>query len=217
MQGETGAAGSTGPTGADGAPGAGGAPGADGSAGPQGADGAIGATGADGAAGPDGPDGPTGADGPAGATGATGADGPAGPAGGLSEYAYIYNLDLETVAIDAPILFDLNGAISPGITHAPGSGEINLANAGTYKIAFSVSGVEPNQMALFINGAVVPGAVYGSGAGTQQNTGQAIIEVSANDILSVRSYSSAAGVILQTPGGGTQANTNASLTIEKIA
>jgi BclA C-terminal domain len=135
----------------------------------------------------------------------------------VSEYAYIYNLSPETVAIDAPLTFDSNGSITPGITHAPGSDSIGLSVVGVYKVTFSVSGTEPNQMALFVNGAVVPGTVYGSGAGTQQNTGQAIVPISANDVLTVRSHSSSAAVGLQTLAGGTQTNTNASVTIEKLA
>jgi hypothetical protein len=98
-----------------------------------------------------------------------------------------------------------------------GTAGINLVNAGTYKITFSVSGVEPSQMALFDNGAPVPGTVYGSGAGTQQNIGQAIITVAAGDVLTIRNHSSAAAVTLQTLAGGTQTNVNASITIEKLA
>jgi hypothetical protein len=71
-------------------------------------------------------------------------------------------------------------------------------------------------MALFVNATAVPGAIYGSGAGTQQNTGQAIVTVAAGDVLSVRNHSSAAAVGLASVIGGTQANTNASITIERI-
>ena len=44
-------------------------------------------------------------------------------------------------------------------------------------------GVESNQYALFLNGAPVVGTVYGSGAGTQQDNGQAIIAIAAGDVL----------------------------------
>jgi hypothetical protein len=62
----------------------------------------------------------------------------------------------------------------------------------------------------------VPGTVYGSGAGTQQNNGQAIFGVAAGGVLTVRSYTSAAAVTLQTLAGGTQTNVNASVVIEKL-
>jgi len=146
----------------------------------------------------------------------TGADGAAGPAGGLSEYAYVYNVGAQVVPLEADITFDTNGVLSPGITHAPGTDEIALVNAGIYKVVFSVSGVEPNQMAVFLNGSLVAGTVYGSGAGTQQNTGQVILTIAAGDVLTVRNHTSSSGVTLQTLAGGTQTSTNASVSIEKL-
>jgi hypothetical protein len=59
------------------------------------------------------------------------------------------------------------------------------------------------------------GTIYGSGAGTQQNTGQAIFTLAAGDVLTVRNHSSAAAVTLQTLAGGTQSNANASV-VEKL-
>ncbi len=147
--------------------------------------------------------------------GATGATGPAG-ASGVSEYAYVYNLTAQTVAIDAPVVFDSNGAISSGFTHVLGDAGITVLDAGTYKVTFSVSGTEPNQMALFVDGVVVPGTIYGSGAGTQQNTGQAIFTIGAGGVLTVQNHTSAAAVGLASVVGGTQANVNASVAIEKL-
>lgn len=117
--------------------------------------------------------------------------------------------------IEADVPFDSNGVLN-GVTHAPGTTQIQLLNAGDYKVTFSVSGTEPNQFALFVNGVLVPGTIYGSGAGTQQNTGQVIATFSAGDILTVRNHSSAAAVGLQPNAGGTQTNVNASVAIEKL-
>ncbi len=121
------------------------------------------------------------------------------------------------VAIEAGVTFDSNGVLSAGIIHAPGSAAITVVNSGTYKIAFSVSGVEPSQIGLFVNGAPATGTVYGSGAGTQQNNGQAILVLGAGDVLTVLNHSSAAAVTLQTLAGGTQTSVNASVVIEKLA
>ena len=79
-----------------------------------------------------------------------------------------------------------------------------------------MSGTEPNQFALFLNGSPVPGTVYGSGAGTQQNNGQAIFTIAAGDVLTLRNHSSAAAVGLASLIGGTQANVNASIVIKKL-
>jgi hypothetical protein len=160
----------------------------------------------------------TGADGVPGAAGSTGAAGATGPTGsnGLSQYAYIYNLSAETVALEADVTLDTNGVMTSGITHAPGTAGITLVNSGIYKVTFSVSGTEPNQMALFVNGAMAPGTVYGSGAGTQQNSGLAIIHITAGEVLTVRNHSSAAAIGLASVIGGTQANSNAAVAIEKL-
>ena len=244
-QGEPGLAGDTGPQGATGAQGAtglqgdAGPQGAQGATGPQGETGLQGVQGEVGAAGSDGTDGaagatgPVGPTGPAGEVGPAGVEGPTGPAGpqgetgpvgetgpegtnGLAEYAYIYNLAAQTVPIEAPVTFDQNGVLSSGITHAPGDAGVQFVVEGIYKIAYSTSGTEPSQMALFLNGAPIPGTTYGSGAGTQQNGGQVIVQVGAGDVLTLVNHSSAAAVGLASPIGGTQASVNASLLIEKL-
>ncbi len=178
-----------------------------------------GPAGAAGPAGPAGPAGAAGAAGPAGPAGAAGPPGPPGPAGtnGLAEYAYIYNLDAQVVALEADILFSNNGIIVGTITHAPGTSTIQLGSAGDYAIWFYAAGVEPNQFTLFQNGAPVGGSVYGSGAGTQMNMGMVIVTAAAADTLTVRNHTSAAAVTLQTLAGGTQVNSNASILIQKIS
>ncbi|MGI8556776.1 MAG: BclA C-terminal domain-containing protein [Solirubrobacteraceae bacterium] len=118
--------------------------------------------------------------------------------------------------IEGVVNFDSNGLLL-GITHAPGTSTIALVAAGVYKVTFSVSGTEPNQFALFDNAALVPGTIYGSGAGTQQNVGQVIAQFSAGDVLTLVNHSSASAVGLASVIGGTQANVNASVTIEKLA
>ena len=150
-----------------------------------------------------------------GSTGATGATGATG-SNGLAEYGYVYNESAQTVPIEADITFDSNGVMSSGITHAAGTSDIVLVNSGTYKVTFSTSGTEPSQMALFVNGAVVSGTIYGSGAGTQQNSGQVIFTIGAGDVLTLRNHSSSAAVGLQANAGGTRASANASVAIEKL-
>jgi hypothetical protein len=101
-------------------------------------------------------------------------------------------------------------------SHATGAAGITVASAGIYEVRFSVSAVEENQMAIAINAAVVPGTIYGAGAGTQQNSGQAIIAIPAGASLTIVNHSSPAAATLETLAGGTQANTNASVTIEQL-
>lgn len=134
----------------------------------------------------------------------------------LSEVAYIYNLDAQTVAIGAPVNFSTNGFLTAGISHTAGSPSILISEEGLYEVTFSVSGSEPNQFALFLDDNLVPGTIYASGAGTQQNNGQAIFEIEANDVLTLRNFSSNEEIGLATPIGGIQASVNASIVIKKI-
>jgi BclA C-terminal domain/Collagen triple helix repeat (20 copies) len=206
-----------GPRGPKGSPGPVGPRGTHGATGPQGVPGTPGTPGAigpQGIAGIPGTQGATGAPGPQGAIGPQGATGASGS--GLSQYGYIYNQAAQVVAIEADVTFNTNGILTPGITHTAGTSQIDITSAGDYKVTFSVSGVEPNQFALFVNGAPATGSVYGSGAGTQQTYGQAIIALAVGDVLTLRNHSSAAAVTLQTLAGGTQTNVNASIILEKL-
>ncbi|PFD60958.1 BclA C-terminal domain-containing protein [Bacillus thuringiensis] len=213
--------GPTGPTGPTGLPGTVGPPGPTGPTGLPGTVGPPGPTGITGATGPSGgPPGPPGPTGPTGLPGTVGPPGPTGPTGltvsGLSHYAYVFNTAAQVVALEAPILFNSHGRMTSGFTHTLGTSQLMVLNAGDYKISFSVSGVEPNQFTLFLNGAPVTSAVYGSGAGTQPNNGQTILALAAGDIITLNNHTSAAAVTLQTLAGGTQTNINASIVIEKL-
>jgi hypothetical protein len=124
----------------------------------------------------------------------------------------------EVVEVEAAVTFSDNGIGTTSFTHVLGGTDINIVNAGTYKVTFSVSGAEPNQFALFVNGIVDPGSIYGSGAGTQQNSGQDVLHIGANDVLTLVNHTSASGVTLaaSTPIGGTAATVNASILIVRL-
>jgi hypothetical protein len=121
----------------------------------------------------------------------------------------------QVVPLEAAVTFDSNGP-ELGIIHVPGTSSVVVTSSGTYLVNFSVSGVEPNQFALFVNGVVDPASVYGSGAGTQQNNGQVILTLNAGDVLQLVNNTSAAAVTLQALAGGTQSNVSASLVIEQL-
>jgi hypothetical protein len=114
------------------------------------------------------------------------------------------------------VIFDSNGVLTGGITHPAGTAGITLTNPGVYKVTYSVSATAVSQMALFENNGLVAGSTYGSGAGTQQNTGQAIITAAAGDVVTLRNHTTTAAVALATPIGGTAPTVNASILIEKL-
>lgn len=138
-------------------------------------------------------------------------------------FGYFYNLAVSaTVAIAAPFPFDTNGEFSPAVfahTASPvvaTSAPITILQAGTYRVEYSVTVAEARQIALYLNGAVVAGTIYGQATGTAVTTAFAIITAAANDVLTLRNHLSAAALTLVTPSGGTASNTTNSLLIEKL-
>lgn len=145
-----------------------------------------------------------------------------GVAGCSCEYGYFYNLEVSaTVAIAAPFPFDTDGPFTTGFLHTASptvatSAPITIVNAGVYRVEYTVTVAEARQIALYINGAVVPSTIYGAATGTVVTTGIAIITVAAGAVLTLRNHLSAAALTLVTPSGGTAANTTNSLVIMKI-
>jgi hypothetical protein len=93
---------------------------------------------------------------------------------------------------------------------------IVVGNTGDYRINFSVTAIEPNQFGLTVNGLETPQSTYGSGAGTQQNTGQLITHLNAGDALTLRNVGSFTGVQLQPSAGGNRMNVDASIIVEQL-
>ncbi len=214
LVGETGATGPTGPAGAIGETGA------TGPTGPAGADGAAGQIGPAGPSGPTGPTGPAGADGvngaagPSGPSGPTGATGATGPAGGIQEYAYLYNTGAQLLTLSGPVAFDTNGPISSGISHLPASSEVIFSTAGTYKVSYTLAGsplLAAPSIALSLNGVPVAGTQYASTLVGADVSGEAMITVSAGDVLTVINTS-----LLATSLPATAPTVNASLIIEMV-
>ena len=59
-------------------------------------------------------------------------------------------------------------------------------------------------------------SVYGSGAGTQQNNGQVIVELGEKDSITLVNVSGDKAVGLASKIGGDKVNVNASITILKL-
>ena len=225
--GEAGISGTAGLMGTAGMPGAMGVQGLTGLAGAAGADGPAGltglagATGADGVAGPIGPVGETGSrgrDGAQGAQGSAGEQGEAGVAGAsaAADYGYVFSEREQVVEIGADVVFDATGVVSQAISHKPDTAQIQIDATGTYEVRFIVSGSEPSQFGIAVRDEVVPGSTYGSGAGTQQNTGSVIVSLERGDALTLRNMGSDAAVTLADAIGGKGRTVNASVTITRL-
>ena len=150
-----------------------------------------------------------------------GPPGPAGPPGtngtaASTDYGYIYQTTAQIVPIETDVTFDTNGAIFGAIAHTVGDARITINTPGDYKIIFSLTGQQSNQFALFINGTLFPGTIYGSNSTNQQNTGFSIIQVASPVTLTLRNHTSSGSVSLETLAGGTEANVTASILIQRL-
>ncbi|MFJ7829397.1 hypothetical protein ACIQXU_04195 [Peribacillus sp. NPDC097284] len=105
------------------------------------------------------------------------------------------------MAAGTDVTFDTNGTITPGITHTAGSPDITVTTPGTYEVTFSVTPQQTSQFGLTLNGALVPGSVYGSGSGSQEITGQALVTLADGDVLTLRNVTNSS-ITLPTGTGG---------------
>ena len=146
-----------------------------------------------------------------GATGATGMS-------GILGYAHIANATFQTVLGGANINFSNNGIITPGILHTPGQAGISFtaSGAGTYAVLFTISVLQRNQIALTLDNVNIPLTVFGSASDGQQNTGMALVTVSAGQTLRLKN-NTAVTMFLSNPIVGTAATTNAVIILVQLA
>ena len=214
IQGETGATGPTGPQGIQGETGA------TGPAGPQGIQGEIGATGPTGPQGIQGLTGATGPAGPQGIQGETGATGPAGPAG-ASEYASYYATapgdNPTAVTAGNAVEFPTTSSQSTGITRLSDS-TFNLAEAGTYLVAFRVNSTNAGQLQIAVNSNGLANGIFGTSTEGASIDGATVITTAqANSVLSIINPTNSTSPITITQNAGGVNPTISTLTIIKLA
>ena len=217
VQGLQGPRGQQGPTGAQGIQGE---TGATGPTGPQGVQGATGATGPTGPQGIQGETGATGPTGPQGLQGVTGATGPTGPAG-ASEYASYY----ATAPSDNPTAVTAGNAVefpgtssqSTGVTRLSDS-TFNLAEAGTYLVAFRVNTTNAGQLQIAVNSNGLANGIFGTSTEGASIDGVTVITTAqANSVLSIINPTNSTSPITITQNAGGANPTVSTLTIIKLA
>lgn len=214
IQGETGATGPTGPQGIQGETGA------TGPTGPQGIQGETGATGPTGPQGIQGETGATGPTGPQGIQGLTGATGPTGPAG-ASEYASYYATapgdNPTAVTAGNAVEFPTTSSQSTGITRLSDS-TFNLAEAGTYLVAFRVNSTNAGQLQIAVNSNGLANGIFGTSTEGASIDGATVITTAqANSVLSIINPTNSTSPITITQNAGGANPTISTLTIIKLA
>lgn len=220
IQGPTGPTGPRGPQGLQGLQGLQGATGPQGVQGLQGPRGQQGPTGAQGIQGETGATGPTGPTGPQGIQGETGATGPTGPAG-ASEYASYYATapDDNPTAVTAgnAVEFPGTSSQSTGITRLSDS-TFNLAEAGTYLVAFRVNSTDAGQLQIAVNSNGLANGIFGTSTEGSSIDGVTVITTAqANSVLSIINPTNSTSPITITQNAGGANPTVSTLTIIKLA
>lgn len=162
--------------------------------------------------------GPRGANGAPGANGATGAPGANG-FGFLTTYATFYAFTTTTGSIitqNEEIAFPLNGPANSITRNGLSLSEFVLTATGTYEVNWQVLVDEEGQLALYLNGAMLPQTVVGRRTGSSQIVGDLLISTTIpSSILSVCNPNATPITIVQNDGGA-QPDT-VTLTIKQIA
>lgn len=101
---------------------------------------------------------------------------------GLAAWGYVYHLSTQTVAVGESLNFSNNGPLN-GINHPSGGDRIQVAEAGTYNITFSVYTAQnnPQDWGVAVNGTV---RSRFNSAG-QTITGTTSLTLNANDTVTI--------------------------------
>lgn len=101
----------------------------------------------------------------------------------LDSWGYVFHINTQNIAVGAPVNFSNNGPLM-GITHAPGTSNIEVAAAGTYNISFAVYTAQnnPQDWAVVVNG-VVRSRFNSAG---QAIHGSTLLTLNANDRVTIR-------------------------------
>lgn len=174
--------------------------------------------------GPEGDQGPKGDQGPQGEQGAAGAPclpttpacvGPQGPPG-QPEFAEFFALmppdNAATVGLGEDVDFPNDGPEDGGITRTSPD-EFQIAEAGTYRVSFIVPVDESGALGIMVNTVLQNYALFGRAAGSSPISGDALLDLQAGSIISVRNFS---GPLTITPNAGGGLATSASLIIEQL-
>lgn len=101
----------------------------------------------------------------------------------LDAWGYVFHVSNQTIAIGAPVNFSNNGPLM-GISHEPGTSNIQVAAAGTYSISFGIYTAQnnPQDWAVVVNG-IVRSRFNSAG---QSIHGSTLLTLNANDGVTIR-------------------------------
>jgi hypothetical protein len=137
---------------------------------------------------------------------------------GYNVHGVFSNFASQTVALEGPVVFT-NGNNINGLIPMDGTGtytQIKIEEEGTYRLEFLCTTDTSAQFAIFINGIVRTGTIFGSNKGAGQIVIRNIIQLKKGDLVSINNHTSGGPVTLSQDAGGLLPGISALLQIVKI-
>lgn len=134
-------------------------------------------------------------------------------------YALMPGDNASTVAVGAAVAFPNDGATNSTIARSGASlTQFVLPDIGIYEVAFQVSFAEAGQLALALDGSILPNSVVGRATGTNQCYGHTLVTtVSASQVLSVINPAGNLVALTITPSAGGTHAVSANILIKQLA
>lgn len=113
-------------------------------------------------------------------------------------YAYVFDTSpAQVVAKGSNVLFGQNGHLTDDVKHAPGTAELTIGTAGTYRICFQMMSVSDSSrayrgptipFAIHVNGNPAPGATFANQVSFAPLYGEIIVPLAANDVVTINNH-----------------------------
>lgn len=137
---------------------------------------------------------------------------------GFNVHGVFYNQNAQTIATEAPIIFDSNNNVSNLSWSVTAPDQVKILEDGVYKLFFICNTNVSAQFSIFVNGVSIDSIIQGSNKGAGQITIRGITELKKNDIIQVLNHTSPNGQItISQNAGGIYPVLSVCLTIFKIA
>jgi hypothetical protein len=137
---------------------------------------------------------------------------------GFNVHGSFTNFTSQTVALEGPVLFK-NGNNINGMTPMDGTGtysQVRIDEDGIYRVEFLCTTDTSAQLAIFVNGVLNDGSIFGSNKGAGQIMARHLLPLNKGDFLSVNNHTSGGNITLSQDAGGILPGLSALLMIVKL-
>ena len=127
-----------------------------------------------------------------------------------------FSTNIQSVVTEADIVFDNQLNVNKLTFNNLNPTQVTINEAGIYKVFFYGTTNTAVQMAFTVNGMPVNHTIQGTNKGAGQVSLRAILQLNANDYLTVRNHTSANGsIVFSSDAGGSLASISGILTVFK--